>query len=100
MKYQDMSDKELNKLVSRFIGHSYAVLDDCVVHIVNNVWTEFDPCNSWTDAGPIIHENCISLYANKKCKESWLARCGKSTNFNENPLRAAMVAFLMMRGGE
>lgn len=64
----------------------------------------FDPCNNPADAWPIIVDNNISVYAifdgDKRGK--WGAE-GFNYNspyyFNDNPLRAAMIVFLMMQDG-
>lgn len=62
----------------------------------------FDPCNNPSDAWPIITANKISIYAmsEKDCRGHWGAEAfypNKSYHFNDNPLRAAMVVFLMMQ---
>lgn len=68
----------------------------------------FNPCNSWADAGPIMAANGISLVFEKGEKNAALA--GVSTGpcmelyydhiiEDENPLRAAMIVFLMMNEG-
>ncbi|WP_312465734.1 phage protein NinX family protein [Atlantibacter hermannii] len=68
----------------------------------------FNPCNSWADAGPIIQEHGISLYHSDG---SWQAEmeyeapvgafgtdetCSQFVD-HKNPLRAAMIVFLMMQ---
>lgn len=105
MNYQEMSDEEINKLVARSIGPSYAALDDCVVHIVNNVWTEFDPCNLWGDVGTIAEENFISFdqhyngsyakvwgYSNRGLHEVSVLRSDLK--------KGICIVFLMMKGGD
>lgn len=62
----------------------------------------FNPCNNPADAWPIIVENNISVYAigdgDKRGK--WGAE-GFNPNspyhFNDNPLRAAIIVYLMMQ---
>ncbi|MBN1088107.1 phage protein NinX family protein [Pantoea sp. 1B4] len=69
----------------------------------------FNPCNSWADAGPIIVSNKISLHA-PSLLGSWSAEfVGSDDDVNDgyevdyfqhrniNPLRAAMIVFLMMQ---
>ena len=99
MNYQEMSDSEINELVARFIWPKYAAIDDYVVHVVNGVWTKFDPCNSWADAGPIIQESKIGI---REYDGWWEARSyiPEYAYCQKNPLRAAMIVFLMMKGGE
>ena len=60
----------------------------------------FDPCNNPADAWPIIVENKLSIYPNS---ERWGVEGPNSDDpfhFDENPLRCAMVVFLMMKEGE
>ena len=66
-----------------------------------------DYCNSWSDAGPIIQENKIAIVPDGT---EWVA--STDTYFvdgaewcidglwNDNPLRAAMIVFLMMKDEE
>lgn len=71
-------------------------------------WHHFDPCNSWADAGPIISSNRIML--NPYCAdELWKAEIPVAddgfmktyaVNYNANPLRAAMIVFLIMNEAE
>lgn len=84
---------------------------DCPVHI----WVDY--CNNPSDAWPIILENQISINAKSKCDYEigmyqftgeWRAdafiSCGGEFGMgddvikcaNENPLRAAMIVYLMM----
>ena len=68
-----------------------------------------DYCNSWADAGPIIHENriCIVADGEEPCSlgthgghQWWCASSDCRTfqcNYQSNPLRAAMITFLMMQ---
>lgn len=68
-------------------------------------WNHFNPCNSWADAGPIIEEGLISL---QFYQGSWMASVNPSQESGfraacfiekRNPLRAAMIVFLMMQEG-
>lgn len=67
-----------------------------------------DYCNSWADAGPIIQSSKISIIhdcmAEPQDGGCWLARptygYEKEKARNDNPLRAAMIVFLMTKGGE
>lgn len=76
-------------------------------------WKEFDPCSNPADAWPIILDNAISITPCTQlfCDEGpdrflngdWEACCENPDRFtgdtyiDENPLRAAMIVFLMMR---
>ena len=86
----ELSDFEINRLVADALNLKWNVrvimIDCCDV---------FDPCNNWEDAGPIIYENSICLDCEKD------SMCYASTTGHtvehKNPLRAAMMCFLMMR---
>lgn len=64
-------------------------------------WKEFDPCSSWADAGPIIQDNGVSLTFIGKGhhRGEWGADAppGKPYSYGDNPLRTAMIVFLMMQ---
>jgi len=63
----------------------------------------FNPCNNPADAWPIILKNCISLVwdcAEDASSDWWNAfdqfdQC--RVQYQSNPLRAAMIVFLMMQ---
>ena len=99
MNYEAMSDDEINHEVAK--------------HSFDAGWLERhygkegmipDYCNSWEDAGPIIFENKIGIETTALSKE-WIARTCSTTMSNmffrchvhKNPLRAAMIVFLMMK---
>ncbi|WP_241609674.1 phage protein NinX family protein [Rosenbergiella australiborealis] len=124
MNYQEMSDFEINCAVAKAIGFEDVMFFEVDSSICNGpVWTiasgwtdygipvskgnRFDPCNSWADAGPIIQDNGINLMASKVVDsgglKEWEAMSyeGNCHHWGElNPLRAAMIVFLMMKGGE
>ncbi|WP_044124335.1 phage protein NinX family protein, partial [Vibrio cholerae] len=63
--------------------------------------TPFDPCNNPTDAMPIIIDNRISL--RNRYKGIWKAETEWGVTFistSDNPLRAAMEVFLMIKDAE
>ncbi|WP_336804054.1 phage protein NinX family protein [Erwinia aphidicola] len=66
----------------------------------------FDPCNNAADAWPIIAENMIALNPVKLFVggHRWFASKGDSDlsekASDENPLRAAMIVYLMMQESE
>ncbi|WP_320733875.1 phage protein NinX family protein [Enterobacter kobei] len=61
----------------------------------------FNPCNNPVDAWQIITENKISIYAAilGDSRGEWGAEASLTEHyhFHDNPLRAAMVVFLMMQ---
>ena len=94
MNYSEMSDFEINCAVAYHIGLSTVISAESL---------EFKPCNSWADAGPIIQDNCISLVwdCSEDASHSWWNAIdqfdGCTIQFQVNPLRAAMIVFLMMK---
>ncbi|AND13532.1 TPA: DUF2591 domain-containing protein [Proteus mirabilis] len=110
-KYTELSDFEVNKKVAEKLGLAYEVTRYGVVTRMSNKeqWREFNPCNNPADAMPIIIENEISLIFDTGCKE-WAAgdaywvdgyewQVGGAVRKN-NPYRAAMEVFLMMKDAE
>lgn len=116
--YIEMSDFEINRAValglgckvrSSAFGTDYYFTDDdkaynpCAPHAPVE---DFNPCKSWDDAGPIIEKYSISLSKVKnKLTGGWVAEIhGESMSFamfrDNNPLRAAMIVFLMMQEGK
>ena len=105
MNYEGMSDFEINKQVAinrgGYQGH--------VEHMQHGVkesdrashgllLTERDYCNNPSDAWPIIVANRINVYASEGPDfMPWMAGCGGFMVSNKNPLRAAMIVFLMMQ---
>lgn len=105
MNYEEMSDFEINKQVAinrgGYQGH--------VEHMQHGVkesdrashgllFTERDYCNNPSDAWPIILVNRINVYASEGPDfMPWMAGCGGFMVSNKNPLRAAMIVFLMMQ---
>lgn len=115
--YAEMSDFEINSAVASALGvdfeaHETGVyasvkwLGDNVVSVAGIV----DYCNNWADAGPVMLENRISLlladdsiaYAYSKNTYDEFG-CLEGYEFeaeHKNPLRAAMIVFLMMKDEE
>lgn len=112
MNYQEMSDKEINLEVLR-------IFHPDIEHMCMSESGEYfyhcgpdgngfyqidviDYCNSWADAGPIAHRNKINLYFSNNENMAEHRQTGKKsiTCTDYNPLRAAMIVFLMMKGGE
>lgn len=115
MNYQEMTDFEINKavavslkesgVISKILTPVSGIPEYSAVQCIHTKygWMWFDPCESWADAGPIIQENGISITPYGSDAVFWEAEdkygSGKS-DCDNNPLRAAMVVFLMMKGGE
>ncbi|WP_323085896.1 phage protein NinX family protein [Providencia alcalifaciens] len=112
-KYTELSDFEINKKVALHVGGfalSLTVVDDGY-KTEGNIGN-FDPCNSPSDAIPIIIANKIAIFPMETLGcEYWCAACnfqdigekeivwGLEAN-NKNPLRAAMELFLLMKDAE
>lgn len=117
MDYSKMSDQQINEAVLEALyggGPEYRTTDDGKLIILRHVNTvefgehvertedagEFNPCNSWADAGPIIEKFGIGLMPFKKSPaKAWPLSVGLLSNASvehENPLRAAMIVYLMM----
>ena len=110
MNYEDMSDFEINVEVANalsvdFETHEQGVYvsikrDDCNVVSVAGI---VDYCNNWSDAGPVMVENKIGIETTAISIE-WIARTCSTNMSNmtfrchkhKNPLRAAMIVFLML----
>lgn len=119
--YESMSDFEINKVVAKSFGlnphidrySSSAVLIDRVKSV--------DYCNNPADAWPIIVENEIAISPNQEASMEvgmaystgvWTASASRVIDGEiclssgcfiincENPLRAAMIVFLMMQEAE
>ena len=117
--YSKMSDFEVNKAV---IAFSCAYADVDIVqhpHHVDGVsvglyracgdyYEWFDYCNNPSDAWPLIESNLICLMADVFCEPQdggkWIAQPAYGWQHervrNDNPLRAAMIVYLMMKDGE
>jgi len=106
MDYSKLSDFEINMKVAEIV-----VDYDCIsrlphtgmsVHWGDGAnWHLFNPCNNPADAWPIIVENKISIYAavHGDSRGEWGAEASSTDDyhFHDNPLRAAMLVFLMMQ---
>ena len=105
MNYEEMSDLQINLLVANAIGVDAAensgVVFGAVKHEGDNVVSVMgvvDYCNNPSDAWPIIVANRINVYASEGPDfMPWMAGCGGFMVSNKNPLRAAMIVFLMMK---
>lgn len=106
--YSKFSDFEINKAV--FVKTQYydevidkPVRDGASVHWGDGCnWREFDPCNNPADAWQIIAENHIGIAPYPSEAYAWSSRHGMASDLSaedKNPLRAAMIVFLMMQEG-
>lgn len=122
MDYSKLSDFEINKLVaianrllvqeiddskSTGMTSKYHELRPHTVWVSDgeNPWEQFAPTLCWEDAGPIIQASGISIV--KYGHGMWLASsdayCVDGVEWqidgeaHQNPLRAAMIVFLMMQ---
>lgn len=120
--YSKMSDFDINCSVANYTmsGECYLPASHPENHTGDIVCNSFiygeplpDYCNSWADAGPIIQKNGIAIMPDSPTGD-WLAfaeftLCEGEWEFESeptnhvagsNPLRAAMIVFLMMNEGE
>ncbi|MFS4675100.1 phage protein NinX family protein [Klebsiella pneumoniae] len=108
MNYSKMSDKEINKRVAFALGCKEVMPD---IFMDDNRRYEFDkpknksgnrfyfdPCNNPADAWPIITSNRIGIVPGT-ATDKWAAHHGDwdIAIADVNPLRAAMIIFLMMQ---
>ena len=93
--YSKMSDFEINKAVATALG-----MDVSGATEENNIMYGYVPdiCNNPSDAWPIIFENEISLVVVED--GVWIARFGSVFDESSNPLRSAMIVYLMMKDEE
>lgn len=104
MNYAEMSDLQINIAVASKLGVNAKVEDGALftskIHHGENVisvTTVTDYCNNPLDAWPIIIENKINVYASEGPDfMPWMAGCNHIMVSHKNPLRAAMIVFLMM----
>ncbi len=110
MNYDQMTDFEINRKVLEIktgvnpLGYAHDAdgRSACVV-LHGNHYAWFDFCNSWADAGPIIAKNLIALKPVSLFVggHRWFATKGEGDfgikAADNNPLRAAMIVFLMMQ---
>lgn len=104
-KYRDKSDFEINKAVVIALGAHEVATD---IFIDKNRRYDFDkpksqfffdPCNNPADAMPIINEYGISLIY-QEGEFQFATNDGNIECSISNPLKAAMIIFLMMKDAE
>ncbi|HBH6867699.1 TPA: DUF2591 family protein [Serratia marcescens] len=95
--YSKMSDLDINVLVGEIQGFANKIA------ALNGMR---DYCNNPADAWPIIVENFIAILPPKDKRDinaAWVAyddENSESGKMDPNPLRAAMIVFLMMKDAE
>ncbi|EOH1069663.1 phage protein NinX family protein [Cronobacter sakazakii] len=117
MDYSKLSDFEINGMVASLTqspGDHTQISNETFIHEYADIgeikglclgWKKFDPCNNPSDAWPIIHDNRISLVIDDTTDEWSSALVNdfsddmtfQHSNANKNPLRAAMITFLLMK---
>lgn len=104
--YSKMSDFEINKAVAEELGlelssdHDGAYVGIVLRHIgCLPSYIHVNYCNNPSDAWPIIKSNHINIgWAGD---EEWFARTVHTAKvFDTNPLRSAMIVYLMMKDEE
>lgn len=108
MDYNKLSDREINKLVAYQLGYTQQG-EGWIDNADGIYWYILKPeegyryslpnyCNNWGEAGPIIETYQIGL---SKSGAVW--RSSHLLNgyfYDDKPLRAAMIVFLMLKGVE
>lgn len=102
--YSVMSDFEINKAVGELTGEATSTEPTFEMVIRNANGRRFDPCNNPADAWSIIMDNNIAVIPYRHTLPcAWPTAFGMASKFtteDKNPLRAAMVTFLMMKDRE
>ncbi|EKZ6391750.1 DUF2591 family protein [Klebsiella aerogenes] len=122
MDYSRLSDFEINRMVGNLIFKGLWACkpgtsgNDTSKWYYGNADTTFDPlnplpdyCNDWSASGPIIVNNEISLNSYGSAWEASFEHDAPIGSFgtdetvtsgyeHRNPLRAAMIAYLMKQG--
>lgn len=99
--YASMSDFEINREVQKLTGIG-CMSGNGVLIIADGRWRTFDQCNNPADAWPIIVGSMISIRPVGNDGQLWEASGmdGMKADYDKNPLRSAMIVFLMMKEGE
>lgn len=108
--YSQLHDAQINMMVCKSLGHelsSYAriIMQDDATILLSDNKTLVDYCNNPADAWPIIAEHRISIEFDgdnsTEPQTTWCHVCnlGRTcgADYQKNPLRAAMIVFLMMQ---
>ena len=111
--YSKMSDFEICELVAQFVlwkkrdcEEIHADSDRKIVSWADGAnWHDFDPCNNPSGAWPTILENKIAVLPwNGSEWQAFLSLGGadgvRFRTMHKNPLRCAMIVYLMMKDEE
>lgn len=115
--YSKISDEEINKDVGEIVSRDKLSITasngKTLIHRFSDCgdfkgiclgWMEFDPCNNPADAWPIIINGHIAVVPYRHAlPQAWPTSYGVASKFcteDANPLRAAMIVFLMMNDKE
>ncbi|WP_312284623.1 phage protein NinX family protein [Yokenella regensburgei] len=106
MDYSELSDYEVSKRVAMVVG-GFLEEDFCESHSVifrrhgRHQYSFFEPCTNPSDAWPIIESNKINVewhqWKDDSDKPYALNNATMISRYDDNPLRAAMIVFLMMQ---
>ena len=111
--YSKMSDFEINKAVAACLGAEVQEWNGKIfggverkIDNVTSVIGVIDYCNNTSDAWPVVLGNRISLRPDDMYEEAPHGGYWRADNeaghhcHHENPLRAAMIVYLMMKDEE
>jgi len=100
--YSKLSDFEINERVAKALRIPFETTyydevftwDDKQSGRFNT--RKFNPCQNWADAGPVVEKYRIHL---TPVDNGWFVSDMATTHWisDKNPLRAAMIIFLMMK---
>ena len=100
--YSKLSDDEINSRVAETLPIRFTYYSDYIWNTEDEC--RFDPCNNPSDAWPIIVENNIAIVPYRHTiPQAWPTKFGIASKFlveDKNPLRAAMIVYLMMKESE
>lgn len=100
MNYSELPDLEITKRVAKLTGN-YGSCEPAFNAVYRSSGTQYDPINRPEQAWPIIAANKISVIwmktTNPNCWEAVAPDHIKFSNSANNPLRAAMIVYLMMQ---
>ena len=109
MNYEWMSDFEINVEVANALSVCFETHEQCVYVSIKrdgrnvvSVAGIVDYCNNPSDAWPVIVKNKVTIFSPNDTHDDslWMAELDEFHMFSENPLRAAMIVFLMMKDAE
>ncbi|MGC6230431.1 phage protein NinX family protein [Hafnia paralvei] len=100
--YSKLSDDEINSRVAETLPIRFTYYADYIWNAEEEC--RFAPCNDPSDAWPIIVDNNIAIVPYRHTlPQAWPTKFGIASKFlveDKNPLRAAMIVYLMMKESE